>query len=79
MARGINKVILVGNLGNDPEQKSMPSGGAVTNISVATSESWKDQNGQQRAALESWKRQTVTDKSAEWFGLGRHHRHDFAL
>jgi single-strand DNA-binding protein len=42
MARGINKVILVGNCGKDPETRYMPSGGAVTNISVATSESWKD-------------------------------------
>ena len=49
MARGVNKVILVGNLGNDPEQKSMPNGNAVTNITVATSESWKDkQTGQQQ-------------------------------
>ena len=49
MARGINKVILIGNLGNDPEQKSMPNGNAVTNITVATSESWKDkQTGQQK-------------------------------
>jgi len=42
MARGINKVILVGNCGKDPETRYMPSGGAVTNISIATSESWKD-------------------------------------
>jgi len=42
MAKGINKVILVGNLGNDPEVKYMPSGGAVTNISIATMDSWKD-------------------------------------
>ena len=41
-SRGINKVILVGNLGNDPETRYLPSGGAVTNISVATSDSWKD-------------------------------------
>ena len=41
MARGINKVTIVGNLGQDPEIKYMPSGDAVTNISVATSESWK--------------------------------------
>ncbi|MEL7023082.1 MAG: single-stranded DNA-binding protein [Pseudomonadota bacterium] len=42
MARGINKVILVGNLGQDPETRYMPSGGAVTNLRIATSESWKD-------------------------------------
>ena len=40
--RGINKVILVGNLGNEPEHRVLPSGGGVTNISIATSESWKD-------------------------------------
>ena len=42
MARGSNKVILIGNCGQDPETKYMPSGGAVRNISIATSESWKD-------------------------------------
>jgi len=44
MSKGINKVILIGNLGNDPETRHMPSGGAVTNITVATSEMWKDKN-----------------------------------
>jgi len=39
MSRGVNKVILVGNLGNDPEGRSMPSGGSVTNVTIATSES----------------------------------------
>src|SRR5450432_2871771 len=43
MARGVNKVILVGNLGADPETRSMPSGMTVTNIRIATSESWKDE------------------------------------
>lgn len=53
MARGINKVILVGNLGADPETRYMPSGGAVTNIRVATSESWKDkQSGDQQERTE---------------------------
>jgi len=42
MARGINKVILVGNLGQDPETRYMPSGGAVTNCSLATTAAWKD-------------------------------------
>ena len=56
MARGVNKVILVGNLGKDPETRYMPSGGAVTNITVATSESWKDkQTGQQQERTE-WHR-----------------------
>ncbi len=53
MARGVNKVILVGNLGKDPETRYMPSGGAVTNISIATSESWKDkQTGEQQERTE---------------------------
>ena len=53
MARGINKVILVGNCGKDPETRYMPSGGAVTNISIATSESWKDkQSGEQKDRTE---------------------------
>jgi len=42
MARGVNKVILVGNLGKDPEVRYMPNGGAVANVTVATSEQWKD-------------------------------------
>jgi single-strand DNA-binding protein len=53
MARGINKVILVGNLGKDPETRSLPSGEAVTNITVATSDSWKDkQTGEQKEKTE---------------------------
>lgn len=53
MARGINKVILVGNLGQDPETRAMPSGGSVTNLRLATSESWKDkQSGEQKERTE---------------------------
>mgnify|MGYP001815015593 FL=1 len=53
MARGVNKVILIGNCGKDPETRYMPSGGAVTKISVATSESWKDkQTGEQKDRTE---------------------------
>ena len=53
MARGVNKVILVGNLGADPDTRYMPSGAAVTNIRVATSESWKDkQTGEQQERTE---------------------------
>ena len=49
MARGINKVILIGNLGKDPETKSLPSGSAVTNVTVATTEGWKDkQSGEKK-------------------------------
>ncbi|HXH02812.1 MAG TPA: single-stranded DNA-binding protein [Candidatus Competibacteraceae bacterium] len=46
MARGVNKVILIGNCGRDPEVRYMPSGDAVANVTVATSEQWKDKNGQ---------------------------------
>lgn len=68
MARGVNKVILIGNLGNDPEQKSMPNGNAVTNISLATSESWKDrQTGEQRERTE-WHRVVFFGKLAEIAG-----------
>ena len=52
-ARGINKVILIGNLGQDPETRYMPSGGAVTNLRLATNESWKDkQTGEQKERTE---------------------------
>ena len=68
MARGVNKVILIGNLGNDPEQKSMPNGNAVTNITVATSESWKDkQTGQQQERTE-WHRVVFFNRLAEIAG-----------
>ena len=54
MARGINKVILVGNLGADPESRAMPSGSAVTNIRVATSESWKDKTTGDQQERTEW-------------------------
>jgi single-strand DNA-binding protein len=53
MARGINKVILIGNLGKDPETRYLPSGSAVANITIATNESWKDpQSGEQQERTE---------------------------
>jgi len=65
MSRGINRVILVANLGKDPEAKFMPNGNAVTNITVATSESWKDkQTGQQQERTE-WHRVVFFNKLAE--------------
>ncbi|CAN5289267.1 single-stranded DNA-binding protein [soil metagenome] len=68
MARGINKVILVGNLGADPETRYMPSGGAVTNIRVATSDSWKDkQTGDQQERTE-WHNVAFFGKLAEIAG-----------
>ncbi len=67
-SRGINKVILVGSLGQDPENKYLPSGSAVCNFSVATSESWKDkQTGDQREQTE-WHRCVVFNRLAEICG-----------
>jgi len=54
MSKGINKVILVGNLGQDPETKHLPNGSAVTNITVATSESWKDKTSGERKEKTEW-------------------------
>ena len=56
MARGINKVILVGTVGKDPEMKYMPSGDAIANISVATNESWKDKNTGEKKEVTEWHR-----------------------
>ena len=66
-SRGVNKVILVGNLGQDPEVKYMPNGNAVTNLSIATSESWKDQQGQPVEKTE-WHRVVMFRKLAEIAG-----------
>lgn len=67
-SKGINKVILVGNLGQDPEVKYMPSGGAVANITIATSESWRDkQTGEQKENVE-WHRVVLFGKVAEIAG-----------
>ena len=65
MARGVNKVILVGNLGKDPETRYMPSGSAVTNLTLATSESWKDkQSGEQQERTE-WHKIAMFGRLAE--------------
>ena len=65
MARGVNKVIVVGNLGGDPETRYMPSGSAVTNITVATNESWKDkQTGEQKERTE-WHKVAMFNRLAE--------------
>ena len=65
MARGINKVIIVGNVGGDPETRYMPSGSAVTNLTVATNESWKDkQTGEQKDRTE-WHRVAMFNRLAE--------------
>ncbi len=56
MARGINKVILIGNLGKDPETRVSPGGGSITNITVATSESWKDKQTGENQERTEWHR-----------------------
>ncbi|MBV32428.1 MAG: single-stranded DNA-binding protein [Porticoccaceae bacterium] len=68
MARGINKVIIVGNCGQDPETRYMPSGGAVTNLSLATSESWKDKNTGQQQERTEWHRVVFFNRLAEIAG-----------
>lgn len=68
MARGINKVIIVGNIGQDPEVKYMPSGGAVTNVSIATSETWKDKNTGQPQERTEWHRVVFFNRLGEIAG-----------
>lgn len=68
MARGINKVILVGTLGRDPEVKYMPSGGAITNVSIATSDQWKDKQSGERQERTEWHRVVFFNRLAEIAG-----------
>ncbi|MGD8908201.1 MAG: single-stranded DNA-binding protein [Chromatiales bacterium] len=68
MARGINKVILIGNLGRDPETRYMPSGGAVTNVTLATSESWKDKNTGEQQERTEWHRVVFFNRLGEIAG-----------
>jgi single-strand DNA-binding protein len=63
----VNKVILIGNLGRDPEVRYMPSGDAVANISIATTETWKDKNGEKQEKTE-WHRVAIFGKTAEIAG-----------
>ena len=65
MARGINKVILVGNIGKDPETRYMPNGKAVTNFSVATSESWTDRATGDKQERTEWHNVVLFEKLAE--------------
>ncbi len=67
-SRGVNKVILIGNLGKDPETRYMPSGGAVTNITVATSETWKDKATGQPQERTEWHRVVFFNRLAEIAG-----------
>lgn len=64
----VNKVIIVGNLGRDPETRYMPNGEAVTNIAVATTESWKDKNSGDKKEVTEWHRVTFYRKLAEIAG-----------
>lgn len=67
-SRGVNKVILIGNLGQDPEVRYMPNGGAVCNITVATSETWKDKNSGENQEKTEWHRVVMFRKLAEIAG-----------
>ena len=68
MARGVNKVILVGNLGKDPEVRYLPNGNAVANFTIATSESWKDKDTGEKKEKTEWHRIVVWGKLAEICG-----------
>ena len=65
MARGVNKVILVGNLGADPETRAMPSGATVSNIRIATSESWKDRTSGEQQERTEWHRVVLFGRLGE--------------
>ncbi len=67
MARGVNKVILIGNLGGDPEVRYTPNGAAVANVSLATNESWTDRSGERQERTE-WHRLVLWSKLAEIAG-----------
>ncbi len=71
-ARGINKVILVGHLGQEPECRYLPRGGAVANLTLATSETWRDKNTQEMREKTEWHRVTLYGKLAE---VARDHLH----
>lgn len=68
MSKGINRVILIGTLGTDPEVRYMPSGGAVTNITLATSETWKDKTSGQMQERTEWHRVVFFNRLAEIAG-----------
>jgi len=71
MSKGVNKVLIIGNLGQDPEVRYMPNGNAVANFTVATSESWQDQQGQKQDRTE-WHRIVIYRKLAEIAGQYLH-------
>lgn len=65
MAKGLNKVMLIGNIGQDPELKTMPNGSAVVTLSVATTDHWKDKNTGQKQERTEWHRVVVFGRTAE--------------
>ncbi|MCZ4057835.1 single-stranded DNA-binding protein [Pantoea sp. LMR881] len=67
-SKGINRVILIGNLGKDPEVRYQPSGGAVANLTIATSESWRDKQTGQNKEVTEWHRVILFGKVAEVAG-----------
>jgi len=67
-SRGVNKVILVGNLGKDPEVRYQPSGGAVANLTIATSEQWRDKSTCENKEITDWHRVVIFGKLAEVAG-----------
>ncbi|TLU66637.1 single-stranded DNA-binding protein [Thalassotalea litorea] len=67
-SRGVNKVIIVGNLGQDPEVRFFPSGGAVCNVTIATSESWKDKQSGEQKEITEWHRVVFNNRLAEIAG-----------
>lgn len=67
-SRGVNKVIIVGNLGQDPDVRYMPNGNAVANFTVATSETWKDKNTGEKKEQTEWHRVTIYRRLAEIAG-----------
>ncbi|KXF80143.1 single-stranded DNA-binding protein [Enterovibrio coralii] len=67
-SRGVNKVILIGNLGNDPEVRYLPNGGAVANLTIATSETWRDKNTGENKEMTEWHRVVMYRRLAEIAG-----------
>ncbi len=68
MARSVNKVTLIGNLGNDPEMKALPSGSQVANLSIATTDSWRDKTSGEMQERTEWHRVVCFDRLAEICG-----------
>lgn len=67
-SRGVNKVVIIGNCGGDPEMKQMPNGNAVANVTIATSESWKDKNTGQQTEHTEWHKVVFFNRLAEIVG-----------